>query len=130
MKKLAISAAALVVAASAVSAEPSSFQRTCKDIGLDVTDARVMVQANCENANGHFIGMTQVELMGVHNMPAGLELGDGSSSYQRSCTDSKLSWDNNSVTLTATCQDGKGGTRIGTIAVENIHNINGQMTIR
>lgn len=106
-------------------ANDSSFQRSCNNVSLQVEHHGVWMHAQCGNGQGGYI-QTQIEIMGIHNMPSGLMFQENQpSSFQRSCTNTYLEWDNNSVHLVTTCKDGKGGHRASSIPIRDIHNKNG-----
>ena len=112
------------------SAKPSTFQKTCNRVAVTATPEQVTLKASCQKAGGSPIVPASIELKGIANMPAGLvNTGEPHSSFQRSCTNIKVVTTPASAKLTATCQDGRGGTRQGMIEVENVHNMDGTLKI-
>lgn len=108
--------------AQPASAKPSTFQQTCNKATLAVSDQSVILKASCQKGDGGAWVAASIELTGIANMPAGLAYtGEPHSTFQRSCTNIKVA----RALISATCQDGRGGTREGSIAIQNIHNIDG-----
>lgn len=122
---LVVAAAGAAFWVAPASARPSTFQNSCSEIALDVSPQAVFVTANCRKRDGRSVP-ARFEIKGIANMPEGLrQTSEPHSSYQRSCTGSRLRTTSAGVTLIATCQDGRGGTRQGMIAVNDIHNNDG-----
>lgn len=106
-------------------AKESSFQRSCNNVSLQVEHHGAWIHAQCGDGQGGYI-QTQIEIMGIHNISGGLMVQENqSSSFQRSCTDTYLEWDDHAVHLVTTCKDGNGGYRSSSISIRDIHNKNG-----
>lgn len=104
------------------SAKSSSFQKSCSGIDLDITDQDVWIVADCGDGNGRFVN-TRIELRGINNGHGFLnKKGNGASSFQRSCDDIYLEWNDFSVKLNARCDNGNGGVNQTFLYINNIEN--------
>ncbi len=78
------------------------------------------MQAECSNGNGGII-WSELTLSSYHNDHGNLiRDGNPSSSFQRSCRQARLEWDNNAIKLVAVCGDGRGGERQSSIYVHDM----------
>lgn len=111
------------------SAKPSTFQQSCTGSKLTTTPEKVVLKASCKKKDGTPVPAS-IEITGIANMPAGLtRTNEPHSSFQNSCSAIKVVAVTSSVKITAVCQDGRGGTRNGSIAVDDIENIDGVLKI-
>ncbi len=112
-------AAGLVAAAlmSGAHAQPSSFQRTCRSIG--VTGATL--HATCRRINGSW-NRTAIQIRGIENINGSLRVtGGGASSYQLTCRNIGANGD----VLFATCRRVDGAWQPTSIHIPDIANIDG-----
>ena len=115
------------VGGSAIAAE-SSFQRSCSNIDLDLENNNAWIVADCGDGTGRD-KPAEIAIRGVHNTNGQLTgNADFSSSFQRSCRDAYLEWNDNSVILFATCGNGRGSEIRSSIYLLNIHNRFGTLT--
>ena len=108
-------------------AAPSSFQRSCSNIDLNLESNNAWIVADCGDGSGRD-RPAEIAIRGIYNDHGRLRLGnDFSSSFQRSCRDVVLDVNQNDVGIVATCGDGNGGEIRDSISIQNIHNRNGTL---
>lgn len=102
--------------------ETSSFQASCSD--ADIAEGQDVLAAQCRKMNGS-MQATTVRLRGIHNSDGVLvNTSQGESSFQRSCKDVFIC----GTTLMASCRMRDGKYKDASVKIEDIHNMDGQLT--
>ena len=112
-------AACLVAAcfAAGAQAQPSSFQHSCRDIGV----AGATLHATCRRINGSW-NRTAIQIRGIENINGNLRVaGANPSSYQLSCRNIGANGD----VLFATCRRVDGAWQPTSVHILDIANIDG-----
>jgi hypothetical protein len=105
-------------AASPAQADPSSFQRSCGNIGVSGD----LLFADCRRIDGSWT-QTSIRIPGIENIDGDLEYTGGASSFQRSCDRIGVSGD----MLFAECRRIDGSWNSTSIAIPDIANIDGRL---
>ncbi|MCC5627214.1 CVNH domain-containing protein [Nostoc sphaeroides CHAB 2801] len=108
-------------AAFAGPSSPSTYQNSCRNIG--VTGATLT--ANCRRRNGTF-NRTSILIRGIDNINGNLRYGSSptaASSYAASCQNIRVS----GATLRANCRTRNGRLNSTSILIRGIDNINGNL---
>lgn len=112
-------AAGLVAAcfASGAQAQPSSFQLTCREIGV----SGATLHATCRRMNGSW-NRTAIQIRGIENINGNLRVtGAVPSSYQLTCRNIGANGD----VLFATCRRVDGAWQPTSLRIPDIANIDG-----
>ncbi|TDP46201.1 CVNH domain-containing protein [Zavarzinia compransoris] len=119
--------AALLLGGGAASAAPSSFQRSCSDIQIEVSGSDAYLVAQCKDRQGRYRN-TELLLLGYQNIDGTLKRqGYEGASFQRSCDQYWLDVSHEKVFLNGSCKRRNGSYRQSRIELQGIHNDNGQL---
>ncbi len=128
-KTVAVPLAAVLLTAVSVSASAasSSFQNSCRNIKLHSNDTEAWISAECQRHNGQY-NPTTLPLRGLVNNDGRIQSQAGAqTSYQKSCSNRRISWNSESVRIRAVCLTRNGSEREAAIELTNIENRDGAL---
>lgn len=130
MRFLLLTVGALVLGSGAALADPSSFQRSCDDIQVEVAGDDAYITAQCKDRRGRHKS-AQIALTGYQNDDGFLKKkGHDRASFQRSCDQYWLDIAPQAVFLNGNCRTRRGDYRQSRVEVRNIHNDDGRLVGR
>jgi hypothetical protein len=108
-------------------AQSSTFQLSCENIQLTVDQGGVRITANCRAMSGAWF-YSEYQIPGIDNEDGRLRnRGYGPSSFQKSCRDIGLHWDDGKVELAAICRTIGGKERKTRTEIQNVGNFDGKL---
>ena len=127
MRFLFIAAGLLLLPIAAAQAKPSSFQRSCDDIRIEVTSSGAYLSAQCRDGQGQYRA-TDMRLIGYQNDDGYLiRYGFENSSFQHSCDQYWLEVTDGWGALHGNCRSRDGSYVESEIELQGIENIGGQL---
>ncbi|MDN2581790.1 CVNH domain-containing protein [Aquibium sp. ELW1220] len=127
MRLIPASFCLLLLGAAASHAAPSSFQRSCEDVQIEVAGGEVYLVAQCRDRAGRY-RPAELRLYGYQNDDGYLvRNGYGKSSFQRSCDQYWLDVGRTSVFLNGNCRTRNGRFRESRIELQDISNDDGRL---
>ncbi|MBV8976194.1 MAG: cyanovirin containing protein [Alphaproteobacteria bacterium] len=106
----------------------STFPYTCSNTSFEWNaSGQPTIQSTCLQANGS-PHATSLVLMGISNQNGRLTQGTGASTFQQSCGSIKILIDGPIVTLSAYCRSSSGSNQPTSLSLNNIGNMNGNLT--
>ncbi len=107
-------------------AGPSSFQRTCSDVRVELDRDTLVLSGNCRDKRGRERPVA-FDLDGYHVVDGRVVFdGQGKSTFRRSCVDRDLKVSPERVQLVLECK-GRQGRTTQTVELEDIHNDDGKL---
>jgi hypothetical protein len=128
-KALCTTLVLFLAAAGGAFAQASTFQNSCSNIAFAYQDNQPTLKATCLTRSGSPQPSTLV-LQGISNQNGRLVQGTGASTFQQSCGNIQIvvSADGRTVTLSAICGTGSGGSNVTSLPLQGISNQNGTLT--
>lgn len=105
----------------------SGFQNTCSNISFAYDSGYATLKATCLRADGT-AEQSSLALVGISNQNGILTVGQGVSTFQKSCGNIQINATLSSVTLTAICRNSSGYSVNASVPLNNIGNNNGMLT--
>lgn len=128
MKSIAVSAV-LTLCSPLAWAASSSFQNSCSNTQMSVSDNGVRISAECRTKNGAY-NATSILVRGISNDDGRLRGKSGApTSFQHSCRKITLNMNTNQVALQAICKTRSGSERKTRLELTNIENRNGRLVL-